>query len=64
MRHTHASHQNRDELIPPVNHVEKSDLGAKYGVNGPHVEIEFDFVLQPTKSEQESGASNRPRAAA
>jgi len=33
-------------------------------VNGPHVEIEFDFVLQPTKSEQERSASSRPRVAA
>jgi catechol 1,2-dioxygenase len=62
--HDDFAYATRDELIPPVNHVEKSDLGAKYGVNGPHVEIEFDFVLQPTKSEQERGASSRPRAAA
>jgi catechol 1,2-dioxygenase len=62
--HDDFAYATRDELIPPVNHVEKSDLGAKYGVNGPHVEIEFDFVLQPTKSEQERGASSRLRAAA
>jgi catechol 1,2-dioxygenase len=62
--HDDFAYATRDELIPPVQHVEKSDLGAKYGVNGPHVEIEFDFVLQPAAAEQEEDASSRLRAAA
>lgn len=60
--HDDFAYATRDELIPPVNHVAQSDLGAKYGVTGAFAEIEFDFVLQPAHVHQEEEASARPRA--
>ena len=62
--HDDFAYATRDELIPPVNHVEHSNLGVKYGVEGPFAEIEFDFVMQPTADEAEEDASTRVRAAA
>jgi catechol 1,2-dioxygenase len=58
------AYATREELIPPVRHVEHSDLGARYGVEGPCAEIEFDFVLHPAADEAEEDASTRQRAAA
>lgn len=57
------AYATREELIPAINHIEKSDLGAKYGVEGKFAEIEFDFVLNAAAKEVEEEASARPRAA-
>jgi catechol 1,2-dioxygenase len=62
--HDDFAYATRDELIPPVTHVQNSNLGAKYGVEGPFAEIEFDFELHSAASDAEEDASSRPRAAA
>lgn len=62
--HDDFAYATRDELIPPVNHVGNSNLGAKYGVAGPFAEIEFDFVLNPAAAATEEDASARLRAVA
>ncbi|HEX7854522.1 MAG TPA: catechol 1,2-dioxygenase [Sphingobium sp.] len=62
--HDDFAYATRDELIPPVNHVRNSNLGTKYGVEGPFAEIEFDFVLHPAARESEEDASSRLRVAA
>lgn len=59
--HDDFAYATRDELIPPVNHVENSDLGTKYGVEGPFAEIEFDFDLHAAKAASDEEASSRPR---
>lgn len=60
--HDDFAYATRDELIPPVNHVGNSNLGAKYGVDGAFAEIEFDFELHSARTEGEEEASSRPRA--
>ena len=45
--HDDFAYATRDELIPAVAHVQHSELGAKFGVEGPHAEIAFDFVMRP-----------------
>lgn len=60
--HDDFAYATRDELIPPVNHVENSNLGAKYGVEGRFAEIEFDFALNHAISETDEEASSRARA--
>lgn len=61
--HDDFAYATRDALIPPVNHVQNSDLGAKYGVEGPFAEIAFDFDLHPAASHAEEDASARQRVA-
>jgi catechol 1,2-dioxygenase len=58
------AYATREELIPPVRHVEHSELGEKYGVDGACAEIEFDFVMQRAADDAEEDVSSRPRAAA
>ena len=62
--HDDFAYATRDELIPPVNRVQGGGIGAKYGVEGPYAEIEFDFVMHPATAEAEEDASTRQRAAA
>jgi catechol 1,2-dioxygenase len=62
--HDDFAYATRDDLIPAVTHVQNSNLGAKYGVEGPFAEIEFDFALHAAASEVEEDASSRLRAAA
>ncbi|SCW72947.1 catechol 1,2-dioxygenase [Sphingobium faniae] len=62
--HDDFAYATRDELIPPVNHIGNSNLGAKYGVTGPFAEIEFDFVMHKATGEKEEDASTRLRAVA
>jgi catechol 1,2-dioxygenase len=62
--HDDFAYATRDGLIPEVTQVKNSNLGVKYGVEGPFAEIEFDFVLHATKSHVEEDASSRLRAAA
>jgi catechol 1,2-dioxygenase len=57
------AYATRDELIPHVSHVQSSDLGAKYGVEGPFAEIAFDFVLHSAVNHAEEDASTRLRVA-
>jgi catechol 1,2-dioxygenase len=59
--HDDFAYATRDELIPPVNHVETSNLGAKYGVEGPFAEIIFDFDLHAAKAASDEEASSRAR---
>jgi catechol 1,2-dioxygenase len=61
--HDDFAYATRDALIPPVSHIRNSDLGAKYGVEGPFAEIAFDFVLHPAVNHAEADASARPRVA-
>lgn len=61
--HDDFAYATREALIPPVRHVQNSDLGAKYGVEGPFAEIEFDFVMLPAVSHAEEDASTRQRVA-
>ena len=62
--HDDFAYATRDELIPTINHIGDSNLGAKYGVTGRFAEIEFDFTLHATNVETEEEASTRLRAAA
>lgn len=62
--HDDFAYATREGLIPPIAHVERSALGARYGVEGAFDEILFDFVLKPAASEAEAAASTRARAAA
>jgi len=62
--HDDFAYATRDELIPAVTRREGGGLGARYGLEGPYAEIEFDFVLQPTDIEAETLASTRLRAKA
>lgn len=62
--HDDFAYATRDELIPPLHHVEHSELGAKHGVEGPCAEIEFDFVLLPAANNAEEDASTRYRPVA
>ena len=61
--HDDFAYATRDELIPPINHVGNSNLGAKYGVEGPFAEIEFDFTMHKAAADAEEEASSRLRAA-
>ncbi len=61
--HDDFAYATRDELIPPVNHVQNSNLGAKYGVTSPFAEIEFDFTMHKATAQVEQDASSRLRAA-
>ena len=58
------AYATRDDLIPAVQHHEGSGPAGEHGLSGRYAEIEFDFVLQPTKVEVEEEASHRIRAAA
>jgi catechol 1,2-dioxygenase len=58
------AYATREDLIPAVNYVEGEGPGAKHGLEGRYAEIEFDFVLQPARSDDEAKASERKRAAA
>jgi catechol 1,2-dioxygenase len=62
--HDNFAYATRDNLIPPVTHVQSSELGAKFGVEGPFAEIAFDFVLQSAASESDEDLSSRVRATA
>ena len=62
--HDDFAYATRDELIPAITHIQNSNLGAKYGVEGPFAEIEFDFALNPTSADADEDASSRSRAAA
>lgn len=62
--HDDFAYATREELIPPVRHVQAGELGERFGVEGRFAEIEFDFVLLPAVSEAEEDASTRLRAAA
>lgn len=62
--HDDFAYATRDDLIPPVKHVENGNLGAKFGVEGAFAEIAFDFDLHATANEAEEEASTRARAAA
>lgn len=62
--HDDFAYATRDELIPPVNHVGDSNLGARFGVTGPFAEIEFDFVMHRAAAQAEEDSSARLRAAA
>lgn len=62
--HDDFAYATRDELIPAINHIGDSNLGAKYGVTGRFAEIEFDFTLHAAVAETEEEASTRLRAAA
>lgn len=62
--HDDFAYATRDELIPPVDHVQHSDLAAKHGVEGPCAIIEFDFVMHSAVGLAEEDASTRLRAAA
>lgn len=62
--HDDFAYATRDELIPAVTHIQNSNLGTKYAVEGSFAEIEFDFVLHPTSVDADEDASSRPRAAA
>lgn len=59
--HDDFAYATRDELIPPVNHVETSSLGTKYGVEGPFAEIIFDFNMHAAKAASDEEASSRAR---
>ena len=62
--HDDFAYATRDELIPPVHRTTSSNLGAKYGVEGPFAEIEFDFELHAATAAGEEDASTRARALA
>jgi hypothetical protein len=62
--HDDFAYATRDELIPPINHVGDSNLGANYGVDGAFAEIKFDFTMHKAADEAEEEASTRLRAAA
>lgn len=62
--HDDFAYATRDELIPPVHRATSSNLGAKYGVEGPFAEIEFDFELHAATAAGEEDASTRARALA
>jgi hypothetical protein len=47
-----------------VKHLQSSELGMKYEVEGSFAEIEFDFVLLPAACDAETDVSSRVRASA
>lgn len=58
------AYATREELIPPVAQREGGELAESFGVEGRHVEIEFDFVMHPAGEGEAVSASARPRALA
>ena len=58
------AYATREDLIPAVNHREGGEPAEKHGLEGRYADIEFDFVMQPTKVEAEEEASHRIRVAA
>jgi catechol 1,2-dioxygenase len=58
------AYATKEALIPAVARRAGGELGESLGVQGPHAEIAFDFVLQRARSPKETAASRRPRTTA
>ena len=58
------AYATKEALIAAVARRPGGEPGSRYGVQGPHAEIAFDFVLQRARSAEEAAASSRARARA